>query len=108
MASGRPLASDTAVSDTNGFLLEWGGVGQIFLGESQSRLYPHMRAKFGRDPTFVSKKASLESVSRLGISVYLTMPWSTQLLMRYLRLTNVSSSRVGLTKLVASNEGNQV
>ena len=36
----------------------------MFLGESQSRLYPHMRAKFGRDPTFVSKKASLKCISR--------------------------------------------
>ena len=26
---------------------------------SQSRLYPHMRAKFGRGPTVVSKKGSL-------------------------------------------------
>ena len=32
------------------------GVGQFFLGESQSRVYPHMRAKFGRGPTVVSKK----------------------------------------------------
>ena len=55
-----PTAADTAVSDTNGFLLEWGGVGQFFLGESQSRLYPRMRAKFGRDPTAVSKKVSFK------------------------------------------------
>ena len=34
--------------------LGWGG--SIFLGESQSRIYPHMRAKFGRGPTVVSKK----------------------------------------------------
>ena len=32
----------------------WGG--SIFLGESQSHIYPHMRAKFGRGPTAVSKK----------------------------------------------------
>ena len=38
--------------------------GSIFLGESQSRLYPHMRAKFGRDPTFVSKKWSFKCISR--------------------------------------------
>ena len=50
--------------DTNGFLLEWGGVGQICLGESQSRLYPHMRAKFGRDPTTVSKKVYFKFISR--------------------------------------------
>ena len=29
-------------------------MGQFFLGESQSRIYPHMRAKFGRGLTFVS------------------------------------------------------
>ena len=34
-------------------------MGQFFLGESQSRLYPHMRVKFGRGPTVVSKKARL-------------------------------------------------
>ena len=39
----------------------------FFLGESQSLLYPHMRAKFDRDPTFVSKKASLKIISRLGV-----------------------------------------
>ena len=34
------------------------GVGWVrfLLGESRSRLYPHMRAKFGRDPTAGSKK----------------------------------------------------
>ena len=35
------------------------GVGQV-LGESQSRIYPHMRAKFGRGPTVVSKKGGGE------------------------------------------------
>ena len=33
----------------------WGGVGQFFLGESQFRLYPHMRAKFWHGPMAVSK-----------------------------------------------------
>ncbi len=41
------------------------GVGLVnFFGESQSRLYPHMRAKFGRGPTVVSKKGSLKFISR--------------------------------------------
>ena len=31
-----------------------------YLGESQSRLYPHMRANFGRGPMVVSKKGSLK------------------------------------------------
>ena len=30
-------------------------MGQFFLGESQSRIYPHMRAEFGCGPTVVSK-----------------------------------------------------
>ena len=54
-SDGWPAAGRTAF-DKKGFLLQWGGVGQICLAESQSRLYPHMRAKFGRDPTAVSKK----------------------------------------------------
>ena len=37
---------------------------EIFLAESQSRLYPHMRAKFGRDPTAVSKKVAFNFISR--------------------------------------------
>ena len=50
--------ADTAVTDSNGFLLEWGGVGWVnCLGESQSRLCPRMRAKFWRGPTAVSKKS---------------------------------------------------
>ena len=41
------------------------GVGLVFFfGENQSRLYPHMRAKFGRGPTVVSKKGLLKFISR--------------------------------------------
>ena len=38
------------------------GVGWVnfFLGESQSRIYPYMRATFGRGPTVVSKKGGGE------------------------------------------------
>ena len=36
--------------------IRMGRGGSIFLGESQSRLYAHIRAKFGRGPTAVSKK----------------------------------------------------
>ena len=45
------------------------GVGwvQFFLAESQSRLYSHMRAKFARNPTAVSKKVSFNFISRLCI-----------------------------------------
>ena len=43
--------------------------GDNFLGESQSRLYPHMHAKLGRDPTFVSKKRSLKFISRFGFPI---------------------------------------
>ena len=38
----------------------------LFVGESQSRLYPHMRAKFGRGPTVVSKKARLTLIIWTG------------------------------------------
>ena len=33
----------------------WGGVGQFFLVENQSRIYPNMCAKFGCGPTVESK-----------------------------------------------------
>ena len=62
-SDGRQAVGRTAF-DKNGFLLKWGGVGQICLGESQSRLYPHMRAKFGRGPMAVSKKVSFNFISR--------------------------------------------
>ena len=42
--------------------LGWGG--SIFLGGSQSHLYPHMRAKFGRGQTLVSKNDSLKFNNR--------------------------------------------
>ena len=41
--------------------LGW-GESDFFLAESQSGLYPHMRAKFGRDPTAVSKKVSFKFI----------------------------------------------
>ena len=41
----------------------WGG-SEFFLAESQSRLYPYMRAKFGRYPTAVSKKVPFNFISR--------------------------------------------
>ena len=48
-----------------GFLLQCGGGwSDFFLAESQSRLYPHMRAKFGRDPTAVSKKVPFNFINR--------------------------------------------
>ena len=50
-----------------GFVLDWGGVGPIFLGESRSRLYPHMLAKCGRDPTAGSKKVSFKFIIGLGV-----------------------------------------
>ena len=44
----------------------YNGVGwvRILLAESPSRLYPHMRAKCGRDPTAVSKKVPFNFISR--------------------------------------------
>ena len=34
----------------------WGGLGQFFLAQNGSRIYPNMCAKFGCGPTVVSKK----------------------------------------------------
>ena len=36
--------------------LVWGGVGQIVLGSNDSRINPHMRAKFGCSQKVLSKK----------------------------------------------------
>ena len=41
----------------------------LVFGEGQSRLYPHMRAKFGHGPTFVSKKGSFKFISRCEDSI---------------------------------------
>ena len=41
---------------------------RFILGESHSRLYPHMRAKFGRDPTAGSKKVSFKFIIGYNIS----------------------------------------
>ena len=40
---------------------------RFFLGESRSRLYPHMRAKFGRNPTAGSKKVTFKCISRFPV-----------------------------------------
>ena len=61
------LTADGWPSIRMGFVLDWGGVGPIFLGESRSRLYPHMRAKCGRDPTAGSKKVSMFIIGYLHI-----------------------------------------
>ena len=45
----------------------WGG-SEFLLAKSQSRLYPHMRAKFGRDPTAVSKKVPFNFTSRYSVN----------------------------------------
>ena len=46
----------------------WGG-SEFFLAERQSRLYPHMRAQFGRDPTAVSKKLPFNFIRRCVFNV---------------------------------------
>ena len=48
-----------------GFYLIGVGWVRFFLRENRSRLYPHMRAKFGRDPTAGSKKVTFKFISRL-------------------------------------------
>ena len=53
----RRSAAGRTAFDKNGFVLEWGGVGQnFFFRQANLVVYPHMRAKFGRDPMAVSKK----------------------------------------------------
>ena len=42
---------------------------QFFLAECQSRLYPHMRAKFGCDPTAGSKKTAFKVYNRIIMDV---------------------------------------
>ncbi len=34
----------------------WGGVGNFFISQNESRIYPNMCAKFGCGPTVVSKR----------------------------------------------------
>ena len=41
--------------------LLWGGVGKICLGSNDSRINPHMRAKFGCSQTVVSKKGGVQT-----------------------------------------------
>ena len=41
------------------------------LGESQSRLYPHMRAKFWGGPTAVSKKVYLKFIKMGWVNFFL-------------------------------------
>ena len=65
-SDGRPAACsrpDGLRQEGVSIRMGWGG-SEFFLAESQSRLYPHMRAKFGRDPTAVSKKVPLNFISR--------------------------------------------
>ena len=38
-----------------------GGVGRFFLDSNDSRIYPHMLAKFGCDPPVVSKKGGTDT-----------------------------------------------
>ena len=47
-------------------------MGQFFLGESQSRIDPHMRAKFGRGPTVVLKKRGGVMIMKLFQVWYIT------------------------------------
>ena len=42
-----------------------------FLGDSQSRLYPHMRAKFGGSPTALSKKVSFKCTSMFRPNLFI-------------------------------------
>ena len=58
-------------------------MGQFCLGESQSRIYRHMRAKFGRGPTVVSIKG--------GGGVQTHTLWNFYKYVRYNTANNVSN-----------------
>ena len=58
----RPSAVRPSIQ--TGFYRNGVGWVQFFLAESQSRLYPHMHATFGRDPTAVSKKVPFNFICR--------------------------------------------
>ena len=58
------LAACSRPSIRRGFYYNGVGWVRIVLAESQSRLYPHMHAKFGRDPTAVSKKVPFKFIYR--------------------------------------------
>ena len=58
------------------------GVGQFFLDQSQSRIYPHMHSKFGRGPTVVSKRGGGVQTHKL---------WNFNKYVRYNTANNVSN-----------------
>ena len=53
----------------SGIPLGWGG--SLVLGESQSRIYPNMCAKFGCGPTVVSKKGVYRQTDKGTLQLYI-------------------------------------
>ena len=76
----------------------------MFLGEYQSRIYPHMRAKFYRGPTAVSKRGGgyrhtyYETVTSMSGTILPTM----------YQLFFMSGTKKLLTKNVSNLGGNPV
>ena len=74
------------------------GVGLVnIFGDSQSRLYLHMRAKFGRGLTVVSKKGSLKFISRFLLCAYFVrcfraLLWTASIFLDFLRFSFLRSS----------------
>ena len=58
----------------------WGGVGQLFLGGSQSRIYPNMCAQFGCGLTVVSKKGGYRQTDKQRDTAALYNTWNYYLL----------------------------
>ena len=55
------LTCSTFDDVTDDVILPLGWVGSFFLGESQSRIYPNICAKFGCGPTVESKKGGVQT-----------------------------------------------
>ena len=62
--------TDGRPSIQTGFYRNGVGWVQFCLAESQSRLYPHRRAKFGRDPTAGSKEVPFNFISRCFETIF--------------------------------------
>ena len=69
-ATNHPQPTNPQTSINNPLNPSGVGLGNFFC-ESQSHLYPHMRAKFGRGLTVMSKKGSLKFISRYIIYIYI-------------------------------------
>ena len=73
----------------------------MFLGECQSRIYPHMRAKFNRGPTVVSKRGGGTDIHIMKLLQVCQVQYCQQCI-------NFFMSGTILTKNVSNLGGNPV